>query len=215
MNQRDDEQLSTARGFFHTMVVMGSALALGCGGESRLTVDVPERTADMNSGGTGNGTGGGTPSVAGSPSGGTGGIVVSSAGAGASVGGTSVGGSASITVPTYPDCVPSQWECTKNYICNAYVLDVADYCTCNSARPKTSADCATGDSYICFDGTKFDASGNEVDSALPYQCSCIPQQADCDVACAMANPETYLRCLNPAASPTDPILCGCAPVSLR
>ena len=92
MNDRD-----TARGFFHTMVVMGSALALGCGGESRHTDGTNADAAGggagsgvASGGSTSDGTGGVTAASGRTSSDGTGGVTAASGGT--SNGGTSNGG---------------------------------------------------------------------------------------------------------------------------
>jgi len=232
--KKSSEDHAMAHGFFHTMVVMGSALALGCGGESRSTHGVPDGTAGMNTdgagGGAGNGgTGGGTlPGGAGTGalgggaglggSAGTGGIIV--------IGGTGGGGTAgSAGAPPTLNCPPSQYTCQYGG-CDGFNVSDTQYCTCDLSRPQTPLDCGDDGSktMVCFDGVQYNASGNVVSQHVPYECQCFEKQPDCATACQTAvvalNRGPYsARCLNPdpnaALDPTEPVLCGCAPIVLK
>lgn len=224
MKNSDDDH-SLAHGFFHTMVVMGSALALGCGGESKSTTLAPEGVAGMNTDGAGGGAG----------SGGTGGgTVTGNAGTGAFGGGAGLGGTGGVIMiggtggsagaPPLPDCPPSQWTCQYGG-CDGYDLSSARDCTCDTSRPATRADCAADQTMVCFDGVQYNASGNVIAQHVPYECKCFEQQPDCSTACQVAeaalvpgNPYRS-RCVNAdptaALDPTQPVMCGCAPVVLR
>ena len=107
--------------FFHTMVVMGSALALGCGGMSNA--DEPERTARGGAGGGGGGSGGTGSGGAGS-TGGSGGT-----------GGTGIlimpGGNAG-QPPVEPGpftCSPAQWQCDPYEACDGEGFRLPESCT--------------------------------------------------------------------------------------
>jgi hypothetical protein len=219
---------SMAHGFFHTMVVMGSALALGCGGESRSTAQgASGGTAGMNTDGAGGGAG----------NGGTGGgAIAGGAGTGALGGGAGLGGSGgsggvimvgtggSAGMAPAPDCPTPQWAC-QNGGCNSYDLtDTASECTCDASRPKTPADCDSDQTMVCLDGARYNASGNVVLEQVPYECKCIERQTDCTAACLVAdaawNRGGYTSsCMNDdptaALDPGEPVLCGCAPIVLK
>jgi hypothetical protein len=218
---------SLAHGFFHTMVVMGSALALGCGGESRSAHGASDGSAGMNTGGAGGGTGNGGIG-GGTLSGGTGAVGGGAAlgGSGGTAGVISIGGpSGGAGAPELPDCPPAQWSC-GNGGCDGYDLTHgAGECSCELSRPKTPADCRADETMVCFDGTQYDASGRVVATSVPYACKCFARQPDCSTTCDVALAAIFdrerfdARCLNAdptaALDPNQPVLCGCAPVFLR
>lgn len=219
------ENHSTARGFFHTMVVMGGALALGCGGESRALQLAPEGVAGMNTDGAGGGAGSGGTASSAAGSGALG-SVAGSGGSAISIGGTggviSVGGNGgSSGMASLLNCPTTQWTC-KYGGCDGYNL-TGDYCTCDAARPKTVADCLPGDAMVCIDGVQYNASANATTEHVPYECQCIPRQPDCLTTCEVAaggvNAARMVRCTgaDPTAAPdpTEPVLCGCAPIVLK
>jgi hypothetical protein len=200
---------------------MGGALALGCGGESQRTTNAPEGTAGMGTDGAGGGSGkGALAGGAGAPLAGTGSIIVSSGGSPA-IGGSPAGGSPTTVgaagAAPLPDCLPAQWTCPQGFMCDGVSLPSATTCTCDSTRPKTAADCADDESFVCIAGLTYDASGNAVEPPVPYQCQCVPRQADCASACRSTDSGRYVRCItpDPPSNPSDPILCECAPVVLK
>lgn len=225
MNDREFEEPSAALGLFHTLVVMGSALALGCGGASRYTQEAPDGTSGIGaanaSGGTASGGGGtlggsggsvATTGGASSSSGGTGGVIAigggSATGGSAGTGGNIVVGSAGKA--PLPDCVPAQWSCSNIQCDPAGIVDSYD-CTCDPTRPKSAADCAADQTVACLTGYMTTAANTEVYSG--FQCSCVPKE-DCATACQAVDGGPFKRCIEDQAN-GDPILCGCAPILLK
>jgi hypothetical protein len=194
--------------FFHTMVVMGSALALGCGGMSHA--DEPERTGSGGSGGGGSGGGG-------SGRGGTGGS--GSTGGSMSTGGTGFilpqGGSAGQS-PVEPGpftCSPAQWQCSTYVSCSGQGFQLPASCTCDTSRPKGPDDCPSGQTIVCRKAVATE-DGRPFTEAVPFQCSCVPTESTCDAACDHAFPDTG-TCEDQVDSSGRSVLCGCAVIVLR
>ncbi|MEO8904606.1 MAG: hypothetical protein ABI488_19530 [Polyangiaceae bacterium] len=163
---------------FHSIFVMGSGLAIGCGGVA--TVDPDHGSAGASAatpGGSDNAGGvsslGGATSTAGTgavlmiPYGGYGGDLST----GGSLGVSGAGGSAFI----HPvSCLPAQWTCPTPLSCTGYEGDLAlgTGCKCDLTRPTRQSDCAPGLILTCADATE-DAAGNRLGAPTPYECSCI------------------------------------------
>ena len=207
--------------FFHTMVVMGSALALGCGGMSSHAE--PERTRTGGGGGSGGGgSGGGGPSGGGSGSGGPSGG--GSSGGSPPNGGMSgtgsviiVAGSAGQT-PVDPGpfvCSPGQWNCTGVYTyCEGDGFRLPESCACDSSRPMTPADCSDGETIVCRRATA-DSTGRPFTRDVPFDCACVPDQSDCEVACDLAFPDNGTCFELTDRGERKSVLCGCAVIVLR
>jgi len=158
--------------FFYTMVVMGGALALGCGGMSNRDEH------------TGGGRPGGTPSGAGTGGGG---------GSGGGGSGSGSGGSGVIIMPE-PDpdpvtpgpfvCVPAQWDCSAaRPQCYGSGFALPENCRCDETRPKSEADCPVGQAFTCRVGTA-DAQGRQLTEVVPFECSCATPQPTCNDTCS-------------------------------
>jgi hypothetical protein len=194
--------------FFHTMVVMGSALALGCGGMSNA--DEPERTASGGAGGGGSGGAGG--------SGSTGGF--GSTGGSASTGGTggtimiNPGGSAGqpAVEPGPFTCSPAEWECSSYPRCDGDGFRLPENCSCEASRPQVPDDCPSDQTLACRSAVAR-ADGRPFTEVVPFQCSCVPKGSTCDEACDHAFPDTG-TCEQLDSSGRS-VLCGCAVIVLR
>jgi hypothetical protein len=191
--------------FFHTMVVMGSALALGCGGMSNA--DEPERTGSGGAGGGGAGGAGGTGSTGGG----------GSTGGSAGTGGTLIiiqGGSAGQS-PVEPGpftCSPAQWGCSSYVDCDGEGFRLPESCSCDAARPKEPDDCPSDQTFACRKAVTRD-DGRPFTKVVPFQCSCVPKGSTCDVACDHAFPDTGT--CDDLDSGGRSVLCGCAVIVLR
>jgi len=202
---------------FRTMVLMGSSLALSCGGVAQE--DATKTTNGGSSAGGKTATG-----TAGASSGGTGGTTSASAGAATSVGGTltlgtggseiviptggqggTAGAGGAIVVPT--DCPPSQWACTDDNGCDYESGWVPANCKCDPSRPKSAASCAAGQVYICRE-TSYGS-----DKPYGFECTCVtPTNTYCSCYDAYPSPGQY-SC--DTQSMPDTTLCGCAVVVLK
>jgi len=202
--------------FFRAMVLMGSGIALGCGG---IADDAPH-TADV--GGTG-GTTGGTGGTTGGTGGTTGGTAGTTAGTGGTTAGTGAGGAAGTGGNL--DCSPSQWTCSPLPLCatgspDGYVLPSP--CTCDLSRPLSGAECESG-KRVCLNVTT-NPDGTVLSAPIPVQCSCAPDPTSCATSCHAAFPDgdghsctdVTAKILPAPLPPTeDDILCGCSFVFLR
>jgi hypothetical protein len=182
----------SAQRFFRAMVLMGGSLAAGCGG---ATSHDPAATAGAANGGAANGGAGSGGSGTGGGSGG--GIVVGTGGA-----------------PIEPgpfDCPPAQWDCTAQPAdCSYQGFALPKNCQCDLKRPLDATACASGQSFVCRDGTR-DADGRVFTHDVPFECSCVSTQMRCELTCDQAFQNTG-TCTQPSA---NEVLCGCAVVFLR
>jgi hypothetical protein len=183
--------------FFHSMVVMGSTIALGCGG---ISVDDssprPDEDAVRASAGTG-GSGGSAMSTAGS--GGT-----STAGSGFA----GISGSAG-TSPAH--CPDAQYTCT-GFTCDNDSWSEGGRCYCDPSRPLSAADCNPGTSFVCRSTLTDRRTGAALPQPAGLDCQCITVAETCSDACEAAYPEYadgYL-CYERAQ-----VLCGCSFVFLK
>jgi hypothetical protein len=212
--------------FFRTMVLMGSSLALSCGGAT-------EESKSTSAGGSGGGGSGGAGGKGGGGSGGSGGASGRGGTGGSVMGGTGgsggiiVGGSGGVAgmppVDAGPfECHPAQWECGDQLsLCHNDVQGwtLPANCGCNHMRPLSSADCPNGTERVCFLGG-YDSAGRVLREQVPFQCSCQPKHELCHEECAPAfgiNSQTSERFNcgfdDPDASVRE-VLCGCAVVVL-
>ncbi len=214
MNAKRPESPATNR-MFRTIVLMGSGLALGCGGVAQI---------DGGNGGAPSGSGGaaGSPQpgqVGGSSNASAGNTAVSAGGSlfitiggGSSVAGAPSGVAGAPAVAN-PSCPFSQWDCTKSptagYCSSGENSQIAADCFCNSNRPASGADCKPGYSYACLMGVLTPTSN----STTSYQCSCTPTPADgssCEICDTVY--EVHGEC---DTNTPNEVLCGCTLVLLK
>jgi hypothetical protein len=212
-------------GLFHTLVVMGSALAFGCGGISHDAATEHDGTGG-SSGGSAGGSGGA------SGSGGSGGTNGSSAGNGNALGGTGggistgggiilgggggTGGSSGGMAGAAGElgCPPDQWVCTSSLACLGSDLPTASDCSCDETLPTSPKDCRADQTFVCR-GARHDSNGYPLAQPLPYECHCVTAAADCQTACAATFGDRS-RCIDDGEQiPSDTTLCDCAMVILR
>jgi len=230
---------------FRALVLMGGALAVGCGGVAQS--DAPHGDGISRSG---------------SPSGGA---ASSSA---ASVGGTSnVGGDATITgiafaggatqagagAPSvdaadyyHPSCPYQQWDCSavQPSPCTFYLKSKDDPqaagCVCDPSRPTSASACKLDENFVCLQAfppyVEAQPGPNTWDGTLHVQCACVPSPTpaydNCNATCANAfrTGELRLACLfndttcddHGVCTATsadvlrqDGIMCGCADIGLK
>jgi len=206
---------------FRVLVLMGSSLALGCGGSAIMD---------------GSGANGGAPAAGGTAQGGA-----AHGGGGANA----LGGSAGDA-----DCPPAQWECSAlGATCSYYIQSSSKPagCVCDRQRPRSVADCGQGENLLCLSAYReqFYPEPQSWDGTLHVQCACVPGPAApsydmCKIDCAATFPslaaaahnDTFVSCGLPAsmtcdasgnnctATPDsvlrqDGIVCGCASISLK
>ncbi|MEO7036196.1 MAG: hypothetical protein ABI548_19810 [Polyangiaceae bacterium] len=218
MSEKDFER-STGHLLFRTLVLMGGALALDCGG----SVVVSGNAAG----------GGGSGAVGGAPQG------------GASTGGTSPSGGASPVDAGASDCPPAQWDCSaleRSQCTYSWVgQGRPEGCVCDSKRPKSVADCRANETLFCLTSNFTDPES--WDGTRHVQCTCIPSQTspfvyeECQqecastypvlqaggmyvVSCAIPQEQTCDAPGNCTATPAsvlrqDGVVCGCASIVLK
>jgi len=195
--------------FFRAMVLMGSSMALGCGGTTNRTGGSPD-----SAGGAGGAGGSGGSGPGGTGAGGSGPIFITTTT-------TGVGGIGSGDPGPFP-CVPAQWECESTPLecSNTYnAWQLPTECACSDTRPKSAADCASGQSFVCLEGAPRDGAP-DVGSVL-FNCACVEADGDCGVECTAAgfSGAPYCRQVvgegGAAGAPVVETLCGCAVVVLK
>ncbi|HXS17245.1 MAG TPA: hypothetical protein VN764_08650 [Polyangiaceae bacterium] len=195
---------------FRSIVVLGSSLALGCGGKTS-----PYSGDDDN---TSTGSGGDDSSVGTGGTVGTGGAVLPGSG-GVSPDGT--GG-------TPLECPPEQWDCDENRLEQEYGAPSEEFscayvlpqdCACNPALPLDAADCTDGTVRTCLVGG-FAEPGVPLTEIVPFACECVtydPNYPYCASACetrgVASGAPTYATCSEDEL-PAD-VLCGCEVPILR
>jgi hypothetical protein len=195
--------------FFHTMVVMGGALALGCGGMSNHT----DSTGSGGSGSAGSGgSGGKAPSGAGAGGTGTGGT----GGAPPPVIIEPVGGAGQGPVqPPVFACSPAELVCSITYpACDGSGFSLPNDCRCDETRPVSPAECDEGESLVCRQAVS-DANGTPFTTPVPFDCQCMPNQMYCGLACDMAFPDRGDCVEEQVGENGKTILCNCAVIVLR
>lgn len=205
---------------FRTIVVMGSSLAVGCGGVAQLN-----GSSEGAGGSAGSSAKGGSGGVSGSAQGiggfpGSGGSAISVGGTLAFAGSPTImpgiggaGGSAgSPSLPTA--CPPSQWSCSvadgSGFQCNGYNGSFNPVtCQCDLSRPKSPSDCKPDATYTCL-------AGDGV-AVTAFQCACTSNAAQACADRCMATthlPDGQGFSCYPNATPNE-ILCGCAVIVLK
>jgi hypothetical protein len=202
--------------FFRTMVVMGSGLALGCGGASEKDANPGGGDGGSTSTGGSSNTGGSSTSSGGSSnSGGTAGaggtLSLGGAGSGGTAG-TANGGAGGAIVPT-PNCPTTQWTSPDYPQCagpgDGLVLPANS--VCDLTRPKSASDCGSAEIFACLKATGY-ADGTALSEPKPYACECVPDSESCRDECG----ELYSSdaTCHEGDDPTS-ILCGCAIIVLK
>jgi hypothetical protein len=189
---------------FAAIVLMGSGLAVGCGG-----ISAGERQED----------GGGNPG----PAGGGSGTTTSGTGSGAGgpifvpSGGNEPGTGTMPIAPVKPGpfaCPPQQWSCTRNecgLVANGWALQ--DDCACDDSRPLDAADCAAGKVFLCLEATST-SDGRPLTETVPMSCVCADKAAYfCANECDVAYGQSDLQCRGDESQLSA--LCGCAYVYLK
>lgn len=192
---------------FRTLVLMGSSLALGCGG-------VAEKDGDGASGGgsasggstnTGGSTGGGAAQGSGGLSSGTGGSIAT-------------GGQPPIEPGPF-DCDPAQLACdTAASICssNEHIAErggaLPASCNCDPERPVSAEDCVEGETFLC-DRAVVDHRDAPFDRVVDFNCRCVADETECGAVC------DHMPCMvshyGPVGDAPAPALCDCALPILR
>lgn len=215
MNAKRPESFAANR-MFRSIVLMGSGLALGCGGVAQI---------DGGNGGAPSGSGGaaGSPQpgqVGGSGNASAGNTAISTGGSlfitiGGGTGLAGASGVAGAPAVANPGCPFSQWDCTKSATagyCSSgatYGVEIGTDCFCNSNRPKSGADCQPGNTYACRSGVLSPTSTG----TTPFECTCTPTPADgssCNICDTVYN--GYDDC---QTNTPNEVLCGCALVLLK
>jgi hypothetical protein len=225
MNHDDPAPPRVPHPFFHTMVMMGSALALGCGGLSGSK----SSDDDTGGGGTGGTTGGtgGTRNTTGGTGGTTAGTGPSSVGGTATAGtagsggtGISIGTGGTGNVPVTPGpfpCAPETWTCKNAPSCAGTDYLLPDDCTCDGTRPGSADACAAEQSFVCRQA-RYSESYQPFTEPVPFSCSCMPSGPSCEVLCdaAFGSQGGQGSCLSATtAKGKESVLCGCAQIVLR
>ena len=190
---------------FRAIVLMGSSLALSCGGKSG-------QDGDPSSGAGVGGTSSGGAPHGGSFAGGAGGATSGASSSGTlGIAGSSAGGaSAAAGSGGAPNCPPAQWSCATSDCTYNAGWQMAD-CKCDSSKPKLSSDCKSGQAFVCL------SMGSPAsDQASGFDCRCVLSAASCSQECGAAYPDMRggfnLSCDDRMAGT---ILCGCAVVVLK
>ncbi len=206
---------------FRSIVVMGSGLALSCGGVAQIdggNGGAPSGSAP--GGNSGGASGAPQPTQIGGSSAVSAGYMGSGGSPSISVGGGlqlpgQTAGAAGMGAVANPSCPFSQWDCTNSATegyCSygtTYGVQIGTDCFCNPNRPASGADCKPGNTYACRLGVLSSTS----DSATPFECSCTPTPPDgssCDICSTTYG--VYDNCTSD--TPND-VLCGCAIVLLK
>jgi hypothetical protein len=236
MNHHDPAPPRVPHPFFHTMVMMGSALALGCGGISGSKPSDDDAGGGTGTGGTSGGTAGtrsttggtgGTTGGAGGTTGGAGGTTGGTAGttggtATAGTGGTSIvigtGGTGNVLVTPGPfSCAPETWRCNTPPSCAGRDYVLPSDCMCDGSHPASAADCAPDQSFVCRQAG-YNESYQPFTEPVPFSCACVPGGQSCEATCdqAFGDQGGPGNCVSTTTGPGTPsVLCGCAQIVLR
>jgi hypothetical protein len=214
------QQLPQSR-MFRTIVLMGSSMALSCGGattENGPTSSPAGAGAGAggnvaNAGSSAGSSGGGSPIGIGGKNGGGGfaGSGISTGGAGgtfSAIGGATSGGAGAGGAAGPTDCPPSQWSCADPPQCEHDTGNQPIGCTCDRTRPATPAACKAGSAFTCLRTTVIDGTPSG------FECSC-ETGPDCNAQCSAAFgqiPGVYECDMGTLA---DTTLCGCSIIFLR
>jgi hypothetical protein len=201
MTTRD---LDSKSRLFHAMVLMGGSLALGCGG---LSDEDREGSASGGSGANGPAAG----------SGGTGGGISFGGGgssAGSSSGGATAGNAGMGTGGSAPSaCPPAQFDCSASGpSCSGVSYSLPSDCACDETRPRTAADCDSGEAFVCFNA-ETGPDGQPIES-VGFACQCLPEQDECELLCDQIG-MAGATCSDVMGDAGRTVLCNCAVIVLR
>jgi hypothetical protein len=185
--------------FFHSMVVMGSALALGCSGVSVHDAS-PGSEEDGVEATAGRGGSGGAPTGT-AGSGGT---------ATAGTGSAGISGSGGTATSQCPD---EQYTCT-GFTCYDDVWTEGGRCYCDPSLPVSPADCNAGTTFVCRPTLTDRRTGAALPEPARLDCRCVPAAESCSDTCRATDPDYAdgYRCTEPVRGE---ILCGCSFIYLR
>jgi len=194
--------------FFRAMVLMGSAVALGCGGSTSRNIDGPGGGGPTGTGGTGGAGGAGGSGSGGLPPVTDGAIVIDPP-----------------MMPVDPGpfpCVPAQMECSSvGFGCSGFDgWHIPEDCSCSEARPASAADCGPDQSFVCLRGAaRWD--GTPYTEVVPFECSCVERGLRCSDECYAAGWRGDTDCESvtgeggAVGASLNETLCGCAIVVLK
>jgi hypothetical protein len=122
-------------------------------------------------------------------------------------------GSAAAGAPPVPDCPMEQWAC-ETYACESYEhrYRIPDDCHCDDTRPKSAADCAPEQTFLCRVGNGTSPDAGDTPLTI-FACECVNRQSDCNDTC-QSEDGVQAECLADTSG-SDTILCGCAVVVLK
>jgi hypothetical protein len=200
---------------FRTIVLMGSSMALSCGGAA--AENAPTNSTGgaggsgnvANAGSSAGSTSGGSPTGdGGNGGGGFAGSGISLGGTFSVMGGATSGGAGGGGAVGPTDCSPSQWSCAEPSQCLYETGNQPTGCTCDPTRPATPAECKAGSAFTCLRTTAIDGTPSG------FKCSC-ETGPDCNAQCSAAFgqiPGSY-EC--DMGTLLDTTLCGCAIIFLK
>ena len=194
------DHLSSGR-FFHTIVLVGTGLATGCGGKASGHAPDDGGSSASGGGGTaavGGSSSGGDESSAGGSRSGTGGRAGSGGGPG-SGGAIENGWGGELGFGGDSACPPEQWDCSETSGCSP-VEPLR--CVCDRSRPKDAGDCALDEAFVCLPGAVDDRT-------FRLSCQCVPDAMSCSEACARSGPKSDCWLDDEA------FICGCEVTILR
>jgi|SRR5882672_5503324 len=195
---------------FAAIVLMGTGMAMGCGG-------ISENDRHVSAGGSVSVSVGGSSS-----SSGTGPVI----GGATSTGGTTnigmppdlnVGGTTTEPQPVEPGpfkCPTEQWSCASQqcaYSHGGWALP--DACDCDPKRPRSPSDCEPGQVFVCQEATTT-ADGRPFTKSVALSCQCVEKAMYfCSTECDTAYGKRDLSCSGSADELSA--MCGCAVIYLK
>jgi hypothetical protein len=187
--------------FFHTMVLMGGALALGCGGVSVHDPPAGAGADDLEASAGMGGSAGSAPGAAG---------VGGAAAAGSGPAGLA-GSAGSVSPRACPD---EQYTCT-GFSCDSDLWSEQGRCYCDPSLPATPAECDAGTTFVCRPTATDPHTGVPLVQPGRVDCRCVPAGKSCSDNCRDAYTEIAdgYRC--DAAPESGDILCGCSFIFLK
>jgi len=209
---------------FRTLVLMGGALSVGCGGVAQR--EAPGGATEVSNGGAASGATGGANSVAG------GGIAIGGASLGPatqtatagganspSTGNTAGSAGANAAALYNPICPYEQWDCSAAPPPTACYFNLkskddplAAGCKCDPARPTSASACRPEEQFVCRQAyppyVEAQPGPRTWDGALHVQCACllvpVPTWENCDASCVDAfNEPASMQCHLPGAFTCD------------
>jgi len=195
---------TTPHRLFAAIVLMGSGLAVGCGGVAEGHADVAGAPGTSGSNATdASGTGG---------RGGTGGGSGSGPMIDVTIGGTP--GQQPTVTPGPFNCPTEQWSCASN-TCGDVEQGWAlpSECACEPSRPRSAKDCAADEAFVCQRVTS-NAQGDRLSQPLALSCNCVTKtEFFCSQECDLAYGVSSSSCV--ASDDERSALCNCAVVFLK